>query len=297
MDSIQNQQLQAYAALYARQNLGGVTEADQKSPTEKDQDGNAVALGTPSQGYQAGTALGVGWGAYAGGVAGMAGMAGATGSGGVSAGIFSAMGTPGPYAMGAMQVGGMTYEKVDNTIEVAGTGMGGDKKYKMYAGELLAVYTIVKQKDNIQPEEMVKSLKEKFGIDAEVKTVDGKKTVINRATGNTMISDGNGNNLMDTSDMKFKEALATIKDKFNIDADQFAKMYDRTQGGSGANYGAGALMTVGYVDPYSDSSMTAGLWGDSMWQDTVRTLFSSAALYSRVYTPWLGAGDEAEVKA
>ncbi|MBM3266734.1 MAG: hypothetical protein FJZ01_03710 [Candidatus Sericytochromatia bacterium] len=93
-------------------------------------------------------------------------------------------------------------------IEVAGTGMGASKKFTMLESEALAVYrTIRDAKGNISPEDLAKKLKERYGIDAEVTTVDGKKAVVNKATGNTIAWDGNGNGSLDMSDMKLKEAL------------------------------------------------------------------------------------------
>lgn len=294
MDSVKNY-LQSYAALFARQTVGATTETDKTDDNKAlaDNVGNATGTAVGSQGgVLAAAALGQSWGAYTGGLVGMAGMAGATGAS-TGAGTAAGLSAPGAYSLGAINAGGMQVEKTDNTIEVAGTGMGADKKYKMYAGELLAVYTVLKGKDSESPQDMAKNLKDKFGIDAEVKTIDGKTTLVNRTTGNVLIADGNGNNIMELSDMKFSEALATIKTKFNIDADQFARMYDKSQGGAGANYGAGLLTTVGGVDAYGrDSSLTHGLWGDRLWQDTIELLFSSSMDYSKIYTPMLGAFDE-----
>ncbi|MBM3266268.1 MAG: hypothetical protein FJZ01_01355 [Candidatus Sericytochromatia bacterium] len=94
------------------------------------------------------------------------------------------------------------------TIEVAGTGMGASKKFTMLESEALAVYrTLRDNKGGMKPEELAAKLKEKYGIDAEVTTIDGKKAVVNKATGNTIAWDGNGNGSLDMSDMKFKEAL------------------------------------------------------------------------------------------
>jgi len=98
--------------------------------------------------------------------------------------------------------------KEEKTIEVAGSGMGADKKYKMLESEALAVYTTLRDhKGNMSVEDMAKALKDKYGIDAEVTTVDGHKAVVNKATGNTIAVDTNGNGSLDMSDMKLKEAL------------------------------------------------------------------------------------------
>ncbi|MFH0802180.1 MAG: hypothetical protein V2A78_07330 [bacterium] len=148
------------------------------------------------------------WGSYTGGLSGMA----ASTSGTVGQGFTSstndsltAYGSPGPNAMSSVL--DIAVSKMDNVIEVAGSGMGGDKKYKMFTSELIAVYAALKEKDSQKPEELQAKLKEKYGIDSEIKDIDGKKTLVNKATGNILISDANGNNLMDKSDMKFKEAL------------------------------------------------------------------------------------------
>ncbi len=92
-------------------------------------------------------------------------------------------------------------------IEVAGTGMGASKKFTMLESEALAVYKTLRDKKNLSAPELAKILKEKYGIDAEATTIDGKAAVVNKATGNTIAFDGNGNGSLDMSDMKLKEAL------------------------------------------------------------------------------------------
>jgi|GEM_PF-1912460 len=188
----------------------------------------APSMMQTSQGLQPGqlgmalainSSLGMGWAGYSGGVSGMAYQAGNQGMFGSMAMAFS-MSTPGPFSMGviafagASRMGGMD----NNTIEVAGTGMGQDQKYKMLPGEMLAVYSSLKEKNSQSPEDMQKSLSEKYGIETELKKDDqGHQTLVNKATGNVIMADGNGNNIMESGDMKFKEAF----DKIGLDIKDF----------------------------------------------------------------------------
>lgn len=187
--------------------------------------GPMIASGMdPSQigmmlGLNAGLAMG--WASYAGGMSGMSQMYNNMGSYGNMASAYS-MGMPGPYAMAAAYATGpdsygSPYSD-SQMIDVAGVGMGKDKTYKMLPGELLAVYSTLKDKGSQGTDEFVKSLKEKYGLDVEVKkNDDGKSEIINKATGNVIIGDGNGNNIMEEGDLKFKEAF----DKLGINMDDF----------------------------------------------------------------------------
>lgn len=93
--------------------------------------------------------------------------------------------------------------ELEKVIEVAGSGMGADKKFKMYPSELAAMYAILKENKTVSLEEMQKKLKMYYGIDTEIK--DG--TLVNTANGHAMISDTNGNGSLDMGDMNFGEAL------------------------------------------------------------------------------------------
>jgi hypothetical protein len=196
-------------------------------------------------------ALGMAWGGYAGGASGMAGQYGDMGGFGAMAMAFS-MSMPGPYAMVAIAMAGTSSSGMDNnTIEVAGTGMGQDKKYKMLPGEMLATYAVLKEKGNMSAEDMQKELQEKYGIDTEIKKEDGKSTLVNKSTGNVIMSDGNGNNIMETGDMKFKEAF----EKLGLDMKDFegkdgtAKLDYLIQGlntGQGNAWGMSMGMGMGY---------------------------------------------------
>lgn len=222
----------------------------------------------------ASASLGMGWGAFSGGLYGQAmqaqGAWGAMGAYGLA--------TPGSFGLqmaGAAGAGGIA--GMENAIEVAGTGMGADKKYKMLPGELLAVYSLMKEKEHIKPEELQKQLKERYGIEAEIKDIDGRKALVNTATGNVMIRDGNGNNQMDKNDMKFEEAVKGLEDRFGINVDQFQQRYDRGKQGSldlGIGFG-------GYAGAAQGAN--GGLWADPNWLNYVYNLFALALQYARTY--------------
>jgi len=79
---------------------------------------------------------------------------------------------------------------VERTIEVAGAGMGASKKYSMLESEALAVYTIIRDnKGSVKPEALKQQLKERYGIDADITTVDGHIALVNKATGNAIAVD------------------------------------------------------------------------------------------------------------
>lgn len=92
------------------------------------------------------------------------------------------------------------FEKV---IEVAGSGMGADKKFKMYPSELAALYAILKEKGTMSLQEMQKCLKDSYGIDTEIKN----GTIVNTANGHELIADTNGNGALDLGDLQFDKAL------------------------------------------------------------------------------------------
>lgn len=96
----------------------------------------------------------------------------------------------------------------EKTIEVAGAGMGSYKKYTMLESEALAVYTIIRDnKGSISPEGLKAKLKERYGIDADVTTVDGHIALVNKATGNAIAVDTEGNGALGFEDLQFKTAL------------------------------------------------------------------------------------------
>jgi hypothetical protein len=255
----------------------------------------------PGAMFSIGSSLGNGWAGYSGGLMGLSQMYGGLGwyGGLIGGGLMM----PGPQSMGLIGMAGAGAMGVmDNTIEVAGAGMGKDKTYKMFPGELMAVYSLLKDGKNVSPEDMQKQLKEKYGIEAEIKTIDGQKALVNSSTGNVMISDGNGNSIMDMGDMKFDDALKTIKEKYGITPEDFAKMYDKTQGGMGATTGMNMPMGGGYgmmsggmgiqglggYYPFGIGQMGGmmggyGIWGDPMWQNSIFGIFASAMRYSGIY--------------
>ncbi len=210
------------------------------------------------------SSLGMGWAGFAGGVSGMANQAGDQGMFGSMAMAFS-MATPGPFSMGAIAIAGSSRmgSMDSNTIEVAGTGMGQDQKYKMLPGEMLAVYSVLKEKDTQKPEDMQKALSEKYGIETEIKKDDqGHQTLVNKATGNVIIADGNGNNLMETGDLKFKDAF----DKLGLDIKDFdgkdgqAKLdYMVKSMGMGMGNGMGMAFGMGMgFNPFGNSIYNMG---------------------------------------
>ncbi|MHC9543302.1 MAG: hypothetical protein AB9903_27645 [Vulcanimicrobiota bacterium] len=212
------------------------------------------------------SSLGMGWAAYSGGVSGMASQAGDQGMFGSMAMAFS-MSTPGPFSMGAIAIAGTSRMGMSgNTIEVAGTGMGQDQKYKMLPGEMLAVYSSLKEKNSQSPEDMKKSLSEKYGIETEIKKDEkGVQTLVNKATGNVIMADGNGNNIMESGDMKFKEAFEQI----GLDVKDFegkdgqAKLDSMVKS---LNYGNGMGMSMAFgmgmnFNPFGNSIY--GMMGNS----------------------------------
>ncbi len=192
--------------------LSSIVESKKVTPTDNADTtttqsllGNETLSTSFSETSSANSELATFWGSYTGGLSGMAASTSGSVGQGFTSSTTDSINIPGSNAISSAL--DIAVSKMDNVIEVAGSGMGGDKKYKMFTSELIAVYAALKQKDNQKPEELQATLKEKYGIDAEVKDIDGKKTLVNKATGNILIADGNGNNLMDKSDLKFKEAL------------------------------------------------------------------------------------------
>ena len=202
--------------------------------------------------------LGMGWAGYSGGMQGMASAYGNMGSFGSMAMAFS-MSMPGPYAMGAIAMAGANSMGMDSQmIDVAGTGMGKDKSYSMLPGEMLAVYSLLQDKKNMSPEEMQKQLSEKYGLDVEVKKEDGKATLVNKSTGNVIMSDGNGNNIMEAGDMKFKEAFEqmglNIKDFEGKDGAKKLEMLTQSMlYGQGMGMGMGLGIGMGF-NPFGSSA-------------------------------------------
>lgn len=99
-------------------------------------------------------------------------------------------------------------QPVERTIEVAGAGMGASKKYTMLESEALAVYTIIRDnKGSVSPEKLKEQLKERYGIDADITRVDGHIALVNRATGNAIAVDTEGNGALGFEDLQFKDAL------------------------------------------------------------------------------------------
>jgi hypothetical protein len=196
-----------------------------------------------NMGTQVGMPLAFGWGTFAGGLYGASSLHDQ-----MFAGNAAPLAAPGKQAMEVVNKGNeKDVGKMDNLVEIAGTGMGKDQKYKMLPGELLAVHSILtggeegkdgkKANKNLKPEELQKQLLEKFGIDTEIKTEGKTKVLVNKASGNVIMADANGDGVLGVSDMKFDDALKQVKERYNIDSTEFGKIFDKTKGGMGVQQG------------------------------------------------------------
>jgi hypothetical protein len=99
------------------------------------------------------------------------------------------------------------------SVSVGGSGMGApaSKTLTMTEDELIAVYSVLKQKEGMVGfEDLAKILKEEYGIDAEVKREGGMLAVVNRETGNVIAMDSNGDGMLTTHDMGFEQALTDL---------------------------------------------------------------------------------------
>lgn len=168
-------------------------------------------------------------GAFAGAGAGAASFAGAGAlqGGGSFAFAFSANG----QAQQTSEVGAVGSFGFQNRIEKdpfgsGGTGMGGDRNSNL-ANSPAATLAI----NNIMAsgvsdfDKVASDLKEKYGIEAKVDTVDGKKSI--KLANGDVISDGNGNNVLDKADYDMDGATKQIKEKYGISANQFDLMYNK----------------------------------------------------------------------
>jgi len=236
--------------------LTATDQLPKEAAQAQDGQGDQTLVGGDAAGTK-GTLL-LNWAGFTGGMTGIAAVAGKDGNS-VEMGV--AADTPGANALGTVGTFSASNSfKVDNTIEVGGSGMGADKKYKMYAGELLAVYSVIKDGGNHKIEDVQAALKERYGIDTEVQTIDGKKALVNKETGNTIIRDGNGNGVLDKSDMKFKEAVDSIKDRFDVGVEDFENKYDITKGGTGEQ--------TGNLNNFRES----GLFGEGGFLDVLKSI-------------------------
>lgn len=100
------------------------------------------------------------------------------------------------------------------SVSVGGSGMGASpsKTLTMTEDELIAVYSVLKQKGgHVGFEELANILKEQYGIDAEVKRGEnGLLSVVNRETGNVIAADSNGDGMLTSHDMDFEGALTEL---------------------------------------------------------------------------------------
>lgn len=100
------------------------------------------------------------------------------------------------------------------SVSVGGSGMGASssKTLTMTEDELIAVYSVFKQKNGaVRFEELAAILKEQYGIDAEVKRGEnGLLSIVNRETGNVIAADSNGDGMLTTHDMGFEQALTDL---------------------------------------------------------------------------------------
>ncbi|MDQ7825803.1 MAG: hypothetical protein RDV48_23580 [Candidatus Eremiobacteraeota bacterium] len=200
-------------------------------------------------------------------------------------GAASYLGMPGPFAMGVVGMSGSgSIAMDDNTIEVAGTGMGQDKSYKMLPGEMLAVYSVLNEATNegetsLSLEDMQEDLLDEYGIEAEIKTDEetGMQTLVNKSTGNTIISDSNGNNLMESTDMDFTSAFEELG--LNIEdyqGEEGQEDLERLLSRMGID--ESGMSSIG-SNPF-ESSGYGGIMGNSQQMEQQAKIFAMAIYYS-----------------
>jgi len=108
------------------------------------------------------------------------------------------------------------------TTDEFGTGLGAGKGHTSNLANspevVLALNSILKNKGLMKMEEVQKQLKEKYGIEAEVTKIDGRKAL--KFANGDYIVDANGNGGLDRKDYHFKEAVSSIQQKYGMTEDQ-----------------------------------------------------------------------------
>jgi len=133
-------------------------------------------------------------------------------------------------ATGAVGMFGFRNRVEKDPFGTGGGGMGGDRNANLANSPetVLALDSILKSHKNqgIPMEQVQKELKEKYGMEANIETVDGKKTL--KFANGDFISDANGNSLLDRSEYGFSDSLKQIKEKYGMDSSTFDLMYNKT---------------------------------------------------------------------
>ncbi|MBS2038903.1 hypothetical protein JST97_28230 [bacterium] len=119
----------------------------------------------------------------------------------------------------------------DDPYGVSQSGQGDKSDLANSPEAMLAIHEALKGKGVQSYEDLAKTLKETYGIEATsgditVKDKDGKEhTVKGVKLGNgDYFIDGNGNGQLDAGDYKFDEAVKNVKDKYHLSDDDLKKV-------------------------------------------------------------------------
>jgi hypothetical protein len=128
-------------------------------------------------------------------------------------------------------VGGASFTGTRSTKDEFGTGLGAGKGHSSNLSNspevVLALNSLLSKKGNIKMEELQKELKEKFGIESETTTINGRKA-LKFANGDHIV-DANGNGGLDTGDYNFKGAVKAIKEKYGLSDEQVKSFGEQAQ--------------------------------------------------------------------
>lgn len=149
----------------------------------------------------------------------------------------------------------------DDPYGVAQSGQGVKSNLANSPEDLLAMQDILKGGGTHTHEEVVKTLKEKYGIMAEVGDItttdkDGTRHTskgIKFADGDYFV-DGNGNGSLDTGDYKFDDAVKNLKDKYHLTDDNLKGMVDNMHQVAAS----GGTTYATYGNRYQGMAMFAG---------------------------------------
>lgn len=189
--------------------------------------GQGTALGQANFGFMAlfgivGGFQGAGFsGGYQSAVGGMAGL-------NLAAAIYG--GQP-PNNLSASLAYSQQQRITDDPYGVSQSGQGDKSDLANSPEAMLAIQESLKGKGVQSYEDLAKTLKETYGIEATsgditIKDKDGKeKTVKGVKLGNgDYFIDGNGNGQLDAGDYKFDEAVKNVKDKYHLSDDDLKKV-------------------------------------------------------------------------
>jgi len=127
----------------------------------------------------------------------------------------------------------------DDPNGVAQSGQGMKSNLANSPEAMLAIQELLKGGGSKTYEDMAKSLKEDFGIEADVgdikvKDKDGKETTakgVKFGNGDYFI-DGNGNGQLETADYKFGDAVTALKEKYGLKDEDLTRVTDRMKAGA-----------------------------------------------------------------